>query len=97
MTNNVNPMYQMFLSGMAPAQQVTPAPMQQMQNLMGPFRQAAAVMQSMQSPAAFVKWQFPDVPDEIAGDPNKVLGYLKQTRNITDEQLSQFASQLPRL
>lgn len=93
----MNPMYQMFMNGMAPQApqassmpQVPPA-MQQVQNLM-------AAWQSMHNPAAFVKWQFPDVPNEIAGDASKVLAYLQQTRNISNEQLNQFASQfqLPR-
>jgi len=100
----MNPMYQMFMNGMTPqAPQASPMPqvppaVQQMQNMMAPMRQAMAVWQSMRNPAAFVKWQFPDVPDEIAGDANKVLAYLQQTRNISNEQLNQFASQfqLPR-
>jgi len=47
-------------------------------------------MQAMRNPAAFVKQQFPDIPDNIANDPNQILGYLQQTRGITNEQLNQL-------
>lgn len=47
-------------------------------------------MQSLQNPAAFVKQQFPDVPDTILNDPNQVLQYLQRTRNISSDQLKQI-------
>ena len=56
-------------------------------NMIGAFQRANQIMQTMQNPAAFVKHQFPDVPDNILNDPNQVLRYLQQTRNISNEQL----------
>lgn len=56
-------------------------------NMMGAFQRANQIMQTIQNPAAFVKQQFPDVPDGIINDPNQVLQYLQQTRNISNEQL----------
>jgi uncharacterized protein YneF (UPF0154 family) len=54
------------------------------------YQKVNQIMQSMQNPAAFVKQQFPDIPDNILNDPNQILQYLKQTRNISDEQIQQM-------
>ena len=56
-------------------------------NMMGAYQKVNQIMQSMQNPAAFVKQQFPDVPENILNNPNQVLQYLQQTRNISNEQL----------
>lgn len=45
-----------------------------------PIQQANYIMQAMRNPVAFVKEQFPDVPDNIINNPNVVLDYLKKTR-----------------
>lgn len=61
-----------------------------------PIQKAQYIMQALTNPAAFVKQQFPDIPDQIAGDPNQVLRYIQQTRGISDSQLSQIMNQYPR-
>ena len=43
----------------------------------------------MHNPAAFMKQRFPDIPDEIMYDPNRVMQYLQKTRGITDQQIQQ--------
>ena len=52
-----------------------------------PIQKMQYIMQAMTNPAAFMKQNFPDIPDEIANDPNRVFGYLQQTRNISDSQM----------
>jgi hypothetical protein len=47
------------------------------------------VMSAMQNPAAFLKQRFPDIPDEIMYDPNRIMQYLQQTRGITDQEIQQ--------
>ena len=59
-------------------------------NLINAYQRANQLMQSLQNPAAFVKQQFPDVPDTILNDPNQVLQYLQRTRNISSDQLKQI-------
>lgn len=59
-------------------------------NMIGAYQKVNQIMQTMQNPMAFVKQQFPDVPDNILNDPNQVLQYLQQTRNISNEQLQQL-------
>ena len=51
-----------------------------------PMQQAQYVMKAMANPAAFVKEQFPDVPENIRNNPDSVLRYLIQTRG---NQISQ--------
>ena len=59
-------------------------------NMIGAYQKVNQIMQTMQNPMAFVRQQFPDVPDNILNDPNQVLQYLQQTRNISNEQLQQL-------
>lgn len=54
-----------------------------------PMQKMNYILQAMKNPAAFVKQHFPDIPNEIANDPNKILGYLQQTRGLTDQQIQQ--------
>lgn len=82
---NNGPIYDRIMNGMM---------MPQMP--MNPMQRMNLVMQAMQNPAAFVRQKFPDIPDNIANDPNQILQYLQRTRNISDEQLNQTMSQIPR-
>lgn len=93
----MTPLYQMLSGAMPIPGQATPqqAPvMNPVQMLSGAIQQAQAIYQSMRSPQAFVKQQFPDIPNEIMGDPQRILSYIQQTRNISDEQLNQIAAQM---
>ena len=49
------------------------------------------IMNAMANPAAFVKQQFPDIPENIQNNPNEILRYLQQTRGITDQQIQQIS------
>lgn len=54
------------------------------------------VSQAMQNPAGFLKQRFPDIPAEIMNNPNHILQYLQQTRNISNEQIQNIINQLPK-
>ena len=54
------------------------------------------VMQAMRNPVAFVRQAFPDIPDNIQNDPGQILGYLQQTRGISDQQIQQIQAQMPK-
>lgn len=60
-----------------------------------PAQKAAFIMQAMTNPAAFAKQAFPDIPNEIANNPQAILNYLQQTRGITQEQIQQLQAQNP--
>lgn len=61
-----------------------------------PIQKMQYVMQAMINPAAFVKQQFPDIPDQIANDPNQILQYLQKTRGISNAQIQQIKNQIPK-
>lgn len=55
---------------------------------MNPFQKAQMVMQAMTNPAAFMKRMYPDIPNEIMNDPNRVMQYMQQTRGITQNDIA---------
>ena len=85
----MNPLFNMLIG--SSAQMAAP------QHPMTPVQRVGMIMQAMQNPAAFTKQQFPDIPDDIANDPGRILQYLQQTRQISNEQLSQIMKQFPRV
>lgn len=80
----MNPLYESIrgMSGGVPQQVYPPS-------FNNPMQKMNYILQAMKNPAAFVKQHFPDIPNEIANDPNKILGYLQQTRGLTDQQIQQ--------
>lgn len=78
----MNPLYQMLNPGQMASQTIPQTPLSRM----------AVVMQAMRNPAAFVKQQFPDIPDEMMNDPQRILGYLQQSRGIGNEQINQIVN-----
>lgn len=70
--------------------------MPRMAPVMTPIQKMNTIMQAMRNPAQFVKQQFPDIPDTMMNDPNQVLQYLQQTRNISNDQLAMLMNQFPR-
>ena len=61
-----------------------------------PMMQFGYLMQAINNPVAFVQKAIPDLPPQIANNPNQILRYLQQTRGITDDQINQAASMIPR-
>ena len=84
----MNPYLSQLMNGMTRGSMVMP-PVNQ------PLQRATAMMQAMRNPSAFVKQQFPDIPDNIANDPDRILGYLQRTRGISNDQIQQILSQYP--
>ena len=74
------------ITGVIPQQPQTQQSGMQFQN---PIQKAQYIMQTLTNPGAFVRQQFPDIPQGIENDPNKVLNYLMQSRGITQQQLQQ--------
>jgi len=88
----MNPWYERITGNMIPMQgQQSFGPVFQ-----NPIQKAAYIMQALTNPAAFVKQQFPDVPDGIANDPIQVRNYIMQSRGISEQQLQQIMNQYPR-
>lgn len=90
----MNPLFNMLMGGGNPMQQNMPNPVGQFSR--APIQKLQAIMQAMQNPAQFVRNAIPDLPAEIANDPNQILQYLKQTRGITDQQIQMLTGQMPR-
>lgn len=84
----MNPLFQQIMGGVG-AQATAPSPLNpRMQRL-------SMAMAAMRNPAAFVKQQFPDIPDSMLNNPQQILGYLQQTRGIGNEQIQQILGQYP--
>lgn len=66
---------------------------QQPQN---PMQMYGQIMQAMRNPSQFVKNRFPDIPDDIANDPDRILAYLKQYKGLTDQDIRQAQNLMPR-
>ena len=86
----MNPWYER-ITGALPQQQQSYAPVFQ-----NPLQMAQYIFQAMRNPVEFAKQQFPDLPDDIAYDSNKVLQYIQRTRGLSNNQLTQILSQYPR-
>lgn len=99
----MNPLFNMLMgnqSGM-PQMQPTQPPQMPMANTPVPMANtpvstANAIYQAMINPAAFVKQAIPDLPPQIANDPNQILQYLQQTGRVTPQQIQQVANSIPR-
>lgn len=87
----MNNWYDRIMGAQRPMMQQSSGPVFQ-----NPIQKAQYIYQAMTNPAAFVKQQFPDVPDEIANDPNRVLQYIQQSRGISNDQLNHIVNQYPR-
>lgn len=79
----MNPLYQMLNQQSAPMPQ-------------NPMQRFGQVMQAMRNPVQFIRQAFPDIPNEISGNPNQILAYLQKTRGISNEQIQSLMNQLPR-
>ena len=86
----MNLWYDRIVGGNAPLMQQSATPVFQ-----NPIQKAQYIKRALTNPAAFVKEQFPDIPDNICNDPNQVLRYIQQTRGISDQQLGQIMNQYP--
>ena len=84
-----NPLYQQLFGGGVPAPGASPS----FSARPNPIRMITGIMQAMANPAAFVKQNFPDIPDGIKNDPNQVFNYLQQTRPQVSNQQIQEAQQ----
>ena len=60
-----------------------------------PIAKLNMAMQAMRDPAGFVRNAIPDLPANISNDPRQILGYLQQTRGITNEQIQQLMQNMP--
>jgi len=84
----VNPLYQQLLAGAMQQSGRGPA-------FNNPLQKANYILRTLTNPAAFVKQQFPDVPDSMMNDPQQILGYIQQTRGIDNGQIQQILGQFP--
>ena len=63
---------------------------------MNPMQKLQFAYQAMSNPPAFVKQFFPDIPDSIQFNPNQILQYLQQSRQIPNSQIQNLVNQYPR-
>ena len=61
-----------------------------MQNILQRARQIAS---GFQDPRQLVRQYFPDVPADVSGDPEQIIGWLQQTGRV-NPQMVQMARQL---
>lgn len=68
-----------------------PQPINSGMQFQNPIQKANYVMNAIRNPAAFVKEQFPDIPENIQNNPDEILRYLQQSRGISDQQIQQIS------
>lgn len=59
-----------------------------------PIQKVNFILQTMTNPGAFVKQAFPDIPDDMINDPNQILGYLQQSRGISNADIQNLKQQI---
>lgn len=67
-------------------------PMANMQQLMNRIGQ---IQNTFRNPQALVQQFFSDVPQDMQGDPDKIVKYLIQNGRITQEQVDQISRMFP--
>ena len=92
----MNPLFHMLMGNQSGMPQMQPTQPQQMPMDNTPVSTANAIYQAMRNPAAFVRQAIPDLPPQIANDPNQILQYLQQTGRVTPQQIQQVANSIPR-
>lgn len=60
---------------------------------MNPTQKIGQVMQAMSNPVSVVMQAFPDIPQSMQNNPNQILQYLQQTRNISNQQIQNIMNQ----
>lgn len=90
----MNPLYNMLINQQN-SQTRMPSPVSGMA-FQNPIQKANYIYKALTNPAAFVRQEFPDVPEDILGDSNRVLQYLQETRHISNDQIQQIMNQFPR-
>jgi hypothetical protein len=75
------------ITGSPPMQQMQQMPQVNQQNRM------QNMLQALINPMAFVKQRFPDIPDDILNDPNRVGPYIQQKLGLSNQQVQQIAQQ----
>lgn len=79
------------INSIAPAQHMSQVPA-----VAGnPMQRIGQIMQAMRNPAAFVR-QHLNIPDQIANDPNAILQYMQTNMGVTQQDIQNAASQIPR-
>lgn len=93
----MNPLYNMLMGGGMPGPQQAQQPAGfsgiRFQN---PMQKMNYIMQALRNPAAFVKQHLPNIPDEIVNDPNRVLQYMQQNMGVTQQDIQNAQSQIPK-
>lgn len=95
-----HPLYQM-INGLqnnqsAPVQQTPQLQVSGIPQFQNPVQKMSYIMQAMQNPGQFVREHVSGIPDQIAGDPNQILRLMQQSWGISNQQVQQIASQVPR-
>ena len=94
----MTPLYEMLMGGNMnqPAPQMQPqVPMMSGMRFQNPMQKMNYIMQAMRNPAAFVKQHLPNIPDQIANDPNQILQYMQQNMGVTQQDILNAQSQIP--
>lgn len=84
------------INGAAPAPAPQPNPGYSGMPFMNPMQRMNAIQQAMQNPSAFVRQALPNIPADVAADPNRVLMYMKQNCGLTDMDIQAAASRMQR-
>ena len=95
--NNAMPVQQ---PQMQPYPQQTSAPAGARSNASfnNPMQRMSQMMQAMQNPMAFVRQNLKGIPEELFNDPtgNSILQYMQSNMGVTQQDIRNAESQIPR-
>ena len=94
----MNPLYAALTGGQNAVTQAVQQTMnnQQVVPMSGPQSVLQRAQQLMQNPVQAVRQMIPGLPENIANDPNAIIGWLQQTGRVSP-QMMQTAQQLQQM
>ena len=92
----MNPLYAMLTGQQSVSQQSASPTAPQVPQFTNPVQKANYIMQAMTNPAAFVRQAIPNLPPQIANDPNQILQWMLQNGMATPQDIQNAANSIPR-
>lgn len=94
-----NPLFNMLMGQQTPIQRPAASSMPGTPQFVNPIQRMNYILQAMQNPAAFVRQNLPNIPNEAYDDPtgNGVLQYMMNHMGVTQMDIQNAKNQIPKV